>query len=667
MEFKQLNVTYIEAAIHLAQENYQYEQQQVAALYNKDYREELTTALTEIFQTGSGCLALENGELIGYLAFHKSWDDTENVKETASPIYGYGIRKGYDRAKMISLLFQKASEEMMKEGIGRYHITVYAHDHEALSSYTFNQFGILCTDAIMNIHTEFCKQINDEYEYTELTKDEIRDYESELLALWHDLVAHLQASPTYYLGAEFTDEVYLDHITSRSTRLFVVKDKGRIIGILDGSLDGNNFANHDPATMNVGDLFIEASYRGQNIAQSLLQYASNVLQTEGYERLWVEHGTTNPNALRFWDRYFERFTLTLTRSIDERVIRLHRNSDTKRKIQQLLSDHQISGVFAQFEGSQEIYNLQNGYADRNENRKIYSDTLFGIASGTKFFTALAIGLLINEGLFTLDTPALALLDLGNPLLDSRMTVRHLLNHSSGLPDYLDESIMDDAGLMSMPIPNHQLVSPFDYLPMFPKKPNTNVPGTTFKYNNGAYVYLAMIIEKIGSMSYANYINTKLLKPLGIRFSGVYPVNSLPQNFAIGYYQKDGELFENTQMVPYQAGGDGGIYTNLREMKILWESFFEGKILPKDMVKEFTTPSQTVNSEKGVYYGLGLWLQEEANEKETLYVPYITGSDIGVSFKSSYSPMNKRYIFHVSNTSDGVWHFYHEMEKKSSSQ
>jgi len=224
---------------------------------------------------------------------------------------------------MISQLFQKSSETFIKDCIGNYQITVYAHDREVIESYVFNQFGLLCTDAIKMIHTPFCETLETSVQFKELTKQEIQYNAYQLISLWRNLVKHLQSSPTFYLGAEFTDEVYLDHIHHKDTRLFVVKDHDRIVGIIDCSKEGNHFANRDMETMNIGDLFIEEDYRGKNIAQSLLQFVSDELKKDGYTRLWVEHGTTNPNALRFWDQYFSRYTMTLTRCIDERVVKLH--------------------------------------------------------------------------------------------------------------------------------------------------------------------------------------------------------------------------------------------------------------------------------------------------------------------------------------------------------
>lgn len=71
--------------------------------------------------------------------------------------------------------------------------------------------------------------------------------------------------------------------------------------------------------MNVADLYIKPEFREYNITTCLLLFVNNALNKEGMNRLWVEHGTTNPTAQRFWGKYFKHFTYTLTRKIDERI------------------------------------------------------------------------------------------------------------------------------------------------------------------------------------------------------------------------------------------------------------------------------------------------------------------------------------------------------------
>lgn len=260
LKLKPLDRRYIDQAILLAQENYEREQKQVSALFNKQYMDEIAQVMTKIFQNEMGCMALEGDVLIGYLGFPDIWKDTETVQATFSPVCGYAIKAGYDRAKLISQLFQLSSETLIKKGVGKYHITVYAHDRDVIESYVYNQFGLLCTEAIKTIQTRFSENVDDSIQYKEMNKDEIKQNKHQLIVLWRALVKHLQSSPVYYYGSEFTDEVYLEHILSVNTRLFVAFERDRIIGIVDCSKDCNHFAIQDDETMNIGDLYVEKTY-----------------------------------------------------------------------------------------------------------------------------------------------------------------------------------------------------------------------------------------------------------------------------------------------------------------------------------------------------------------------------------------------------------------------
>ncbi|WZL73133.1 GNAT family N-acetyltransferase [Clostridiaceae bacterium 35-E11] len=170
------------------------------------------------------------------------------------------------------------------------------------------------------IDMPICEEPEGEYTYKELTKNEIEIKVDCLLELWRNLVQYLRMSPTYYPEDEFTDRAFLDHIHNKGTRLFVVEQNQKIIGMIDVSKDSNSFITTEEDTMNVGELYIKQNYRGYNIVAGLLLHVNNTLKKEGVKRLWVEHGTTNPTAQRFWGKYFNQFTYTLTRKIDERII-----------------------------------------------------------------------------------------------------------------------------------------------------------------------------------------------------------------------------------------------------------------------------------------------------------------------------------------------------------
>jgi GNAT superfamily N-acetyltransferase len=321
MEFRDLDNQYLDDCVKIALCQYNEEQKLVPALYFKDYEKEIYQSVKRLFDNDTGILAFEKEKLVGYLCFGKTWgENADGIKEISSPLCGYGISKGYDRGKITSLLFQHASEILCKKGVGNYNITVYAHDMDVISSYVLNNFGILCTDEIRMIDSPICEDFTHKYTYEELSTEEIDNKAECLLVLWHELVEHLRKGPTYYSGEEFTDSAYIDYIHEEDTRVFVAKEQENIIGMIDVSKDGNNFVTKEEDTINVGDLYLKPDFRGQNVTQELLLYVTNTLKEEGVKRLWVEHGTTNPTAQRFWGKYFHQFTYTLTRKIDEKIL-----------------------------------------------------------------------------------------------------------------------------------------------------------------------------------------------------------------------------------------------------------------------------------------------------------------------------------------------------------
>src|SRR5438034_7908570 len=103
-----------------------------------------------------------------------------------------------------------------------------------------------------------------------------------------------------------------------------------------------------------------------------------------------------------------------------------------------IEEHAFSGVISIRREDSVLYERAAGYADRSNQIANTLDTRFGIASGTKFFTALAIGKLIAAQKLAFDTKLKDCVALNFPLYAPEITIRHLLTHTSGVPDYLDE-------------------------------------------------------------------------------------------------------------------------------------------------------------------------------------------------------------------------------------
>ena len=124
----------------------------------------------------------------------------------------------------------------------------------------------------------------------------------------------------------------------------------------------------------------------------------------------------------------------------------------------------FSGVVRVDQAGERVVDTAYGLADRAHSIRNTMQTRFGIASGTKTFTAVTVLRLIERGILALDTPARSLLRDDLPLIDDAVTIGHLLAHRSGIGDYLDESAIDDMTSYVMTVPVHRLATTEDYLP-----------------------------------------------------------------------------------------------------------------------------------------------------------------------------------------------------------
>lgn len=304
------------------------------------------------------------------------------------------------------------------------------------------------------------------------------------------------------------------------------------------------------------------------------------------------------------------------------------------------------GIISINKNNKNIFN--NAYGYRNINDEIYNnlETKFGIASGTKLFTALGIGTLIEKNHITLDTEIEDILTEPISFIDKKATIKNLLTHTSGIYDYYDEEIITDYDNYFVETPWFKLETPTDYLPLFRNKKMKFKPNERVSYSNGGYVLLGIIIEKISNKLYRDYIKDYVLKPAGMNDSGFYAFNALPKNTALGYKMYNDHYVTNIYNIPIRGGGDGGLYATNSDLIKFWKNFFSYKIISRKIFENFITPH--VDIWNGVKYGLGLYITEINNKK----VYFLEGSDTGVGSHSKYIPEEDLIINILSNKTDG---------------
>jgi GNAT superfamily N-acetyltransferase len=329
--FKIADSSFLDEAVLLASAEYAAEQKLVNALYAQDDTTEIRQGLEVLLHQGKIITAYKSGTLAGFLGVFYSRPNLADKYDSAwGPIGGYGIGKGPDRSKLASLLFQHLSEELLPFKVRDYTINLYAHDTGVLKSFVLNQFGIICTYAVRDLAGDIPEEKLEGITFREFSREDITKCQEPLLQHWRSLANHLQKSPSYYYGQEFTDISYISHLHEKETRLFTALDSvGNIIGVVDTNRSGF-FPTADDKTLNIADLHIDPVYRGKGVAQGLLNFTCESVKKDGIKRLWVMHGTVNPNALGFWSKYFTPYIYQVTRSIDSRIVDLCSWSPLKR-------------------------------------------------------------------------------------------------------------------------------------------------------------------------------------------------------------------------------------------------------------------------------------------------------------------------------------------------
>ena len=199
----------------------------------------------------------------------------------------------------------------------------------------------------------------------------------------------------------------------------------------------------------------------------------------------------------------------------------------------------------------------------------------------------------------------------------------------------------------MPVPVHELATTEQYLAVLDGHDTVFSPDERFAYNNGGYVVLALIAERVSGVPFHELVRERVCAPAGLDDTEFLRSDELPGRTALGYLTVDGVVRTNVLHLPVRGTGDGGIYSTVADLSSFWRALFAGRIVSADRVAELVRPRSDVPDQPR-RYGLGFWLHESSD------VVMMVGSDAGVSFWSAHDPKRTVTATVISNTSDGAW-------------
>ncbi len=228
--------------------------------------------------------------------------------------------------------------------------------------------------------------------------------------------------------------------------------------------------------------------------------------------------------------------------------------------------------------------FDKGYGSANLEWKIANDgdTKFRLGSVTKQFTGVAILLLQERGKLTLDAPVKTYLP-DAPAAWDKVTVRHLLNHTSGIPNFT--SFPDYGGTKTLPATHASLIA------RFRDKPLEFQPGEKWNYSNSGYVLLSAIVEKLSGQSYADFVAANLFKPLGMADTGYDSHATIIPRRASGYAPGAKGPVNADYIDMTIPQGAGALYSTTRDLLKWQRGVYGGKLLSPASLAAFRTPQK----------------------------------------------------------------------------
>jgi CubicO group peptidase (beta-lactamase class C family) len=261
-----------------------------------------------------------------------------------------------------------------------------------------------------------------------------------------------------------------------------------------------------------------------------------------------------------------------------------------------------------------------GLADLETGVRCQPWTNFRLASVSKEFTAMAILMLVERKLVSLDDKLLrffpAFAGYGNEI-----TIRHLLTHTSGLLDY--EELIAAGTTVAL--------KDRDVLEILQRQDKAYFgAGERFRYSNGGYALLALVVEGVAGRSFAEFLRENIFLPLGMDGTVAYEAGkSEVAHRALGY-SKRGEAFAETdQSLTSAVLGDGGIYSSANDL-FKWDQALETeKLISRPLLRQAFTAHSSDSDVAGSGYGFGWYVRRTGGEEHVWH----HGSTCG--FTTSY--------------------------------
>ena len=256
-------------------------------------------------------------------------------------------------------------------------------------------------------------------------------------------------------------------------------------------------------------------------------------------------------------------------------------------------------VVAVFRAGAVLYTSGFGRADVSHDIPLTDTTRMPVASTSKQFTAMAVLLLEAEGKIRLNDDIRRYIP-ELPVFGQPITIRHLLNHTSGLRD--SWNLFDMAGWRTSDVETQT-----DLLWLLHRQEDLNHPtGTEFLYNNTGYSLLALLVERVSGTTFRRFITARVFGPLGMAHSEIKAeVEQVVKGLATGYWGHDPATLRVARP-PFSFTGPTGVVTTMRDLARWDANFYTPRVGTRALLDSMSTP-QRLDDGTTIGYGMGLFI------------------------------------------------------------
>lgn len=297
-------------------------------------------------------------------------------------------------------------------------------------------------------------------------------------------------------------------------------------------------------------------------------------------------------------------------------------------------DSEPGGTILIKKGEQVIYEQQFGLANLDTKEKVTENTLFNTGSISKTFVANGILILQERQQLSVDSKITEFFDdFDSPHIIGDISIKHLLSHTSGLPDLRQVSEKFEYFLTAKDAGNFEPLKRVNKLQF--------EPGEKFEYSNPAYNGLALIIEKLTKYKWQQFIGSNIFEPAGMKNSKITDGSYPDKGVAHGYELQNGNYIERDygEVPTFAAAGNGGVWSTTRDLAKYELALQENTFLSKALVQESRTiyKPKNWNDTNDPKLGYGWFISPKNRSKFKIDMIYHTGSQGGFNAFYYYFP------------------------------